>query len=126
MEIIGRVTKEAIVTTTKDERKVVNFSLVMNDYFKPKGDSEGVIVTNFVQCAYWIKPEIARHLTKGKLVELSGRIGVNAYKDQQGEARANLTFHVNSIKFHGNGKLLVEAEAETPQKMQQPADDLPF
>ncbi|MEO6136527.1 MAG: single-stranded DNA-binding protein [Ginsengibacter sp.] len=108
MEIIGRVTKDAIVTTTKDERKVVNFSIVVNDSFKPKANFEKVIITNYFQCAYWIKPEIAQHVTKGNLVELSGRIGVNAYKDQQGEPKANLTFHVNSIKFHGNGKLHVD------------------
>jgi single-strand DNA-binding protein len=126
MEIIGRVTKDATVTTTKDERKVVNFSIVLNDSFKPKGNFERVIITNYVQCAYWMKPEIAQHLTKGKLVELSGRIGVNAYKDHEGEAKANLTFHVNSIKFHGNGKLLAEVDSETPQLVKQPEDDLPF
>ena len=126
MEIIGRVTKDATVTTLKDERKVVNFSIVMNDYFKPKGNFETVIVTNYVQCTYWIKPEIAQHLSKGKLVELSGRIGAHAYKDQLGEAKANLTFHVNAIKFHGNGKPLVEAESEILQEGKQPEDDLPF
>ncbi|MEO6682816.1 MAG: single-stranded DNA-binding protein [Ginsengibacter sp.] len=126
MEIIGRVTKDATVTTTKDERKVVNFSIVINDSFKHKGNFERVIITNYVSCAYWMKPGLVQHLTKGKLVELSGRIGVNAYKDHEGEAKANLTFHANSIKFHGNGKLSVEADSETAKLVKQSDDDLPF
>lgn len=126
MEIIGRVTKDAIVTTTKDERKVVNFSIVVNDYFKPKANVEKVIITQYFQCAYWIKPELAQHVKKGKLVELFGRIGVNAYKDQQGEPKANLTFHVNSIKFHGNGKMRVKSDFGILQEAKQSEDDLPF
>ena len=48
MEIIGRVIKDAIVTTSKDERKLVNFGIVMNDSFKPKGNFEMVIITNSI------------------------------------------------------------------------------
>ncbi len=113
MEIIGRVTKDAIVTKLKDERQVVNFSIAMNDYYKPKGSEESVKITPL--------------LTKGTLVELYGRIGVNAYNDQQGEAKGSLTFHVNNIKLHGKPKpndeqtiLVSTADVNTP------ADDLPF
>ncbi len=119
MEIIGRVTKDATVTKLKDERQVVNFSIAMNDYYKPKGNEEAVKITTYVNCAYWVSLKIAPQLTKGKLVELYGRVGVNAYNNQQGEAKATLSFHVNSIKLHGNVK--VNAEAIT-----EPGEDLPF
>jgi len=32
MTIVGRITKDAVVNRLKDERKVVNFSIAMNDY----------------------------------------------------------------------------------------------
>jgi single-strand DNA-binding protein len=126
MEIIGRVTKDATVTKLKDERQVVNFSIVMNDYFKPKGDEEGVKITTYVNCDYWINPKIAGKLTKGKIVELSGRIGVNAYNNQQGEAKASLTFHVNNIKLYGSANSKDDVTTNDTVAIEETADDLPF
>jgi single-strand DNA-binding protein len=48
MVLIGRLTKDAVVTQLKDERKVVNFTLVVNDYYKPKNSDKGVTVTTYV------------------------------------------------------------------------------
>ena len=127
MEIIGRVTKDAIVTKLKDERQVVNFSIALNDYYKPKGNEEAVKITTYVNCAYWINPKIAARLTKGKLVELYGRVGVNAYNNLQGEPKATLTFHVNSIKLHGNTKANTETSVPAnPTEITEPVEDLPF
>ncbi len=36
MEIVGRITKDEVVNQLKDERNVVNFSIAVNDYYKPK------------------------------------------------------------------------------------------
>lgn len=127
MEIIGRVTKDATVTKLKDERQVVNFSIAMNDYYKPKANQEAVNVTIYVNCAYWINPKIAAQLTKGKLVELYGRIGINAYNNQQGEPKAALTFHVNNIKLHGSGKVNTETSVFTNSTaIAEQVEDLPF
>ena len=56
-----------------------------------------------------------------------GRVGVNAYKANDGEAKATLTFHVNTIKLHGSAGVKndtpVKASAEA---VAIPADDLPF
>ena len=102
--------------------------MAINDSYKPKDGSEIKKMATFFQCAYWINPAIAKHLTKGTLVELYGRIGVNAYKDMQGEPKATLTFHVNNIKLHGKGKP-TEAEnktAITTAEITEPLEDLPF
>lgn len=133
MEIIARLTKDAEVKTLKDERQVVNFSVAINDSYKPKGASEPIRVTTYVECAYWASPAIAKFLTKGTLVELYGRIGVNPYINIQGEARASLRFHVNNIKLHGGRKSNpyvnnVEQEPATvvSGQLTEPMDDLPF
>ena len=57
----------------------------------------------------------------------STRIGVNAYSGKDGEAKATLTFHVNTIKLHDSSS----TKNETPVKTIEPAkaeaaDDLPF
>jgi len=137
MEIVGRLTKDAKVETLKNEKQVVNFSIAINDSYKPKGSDELVKITTYVNCSYWINPGIAQYLTKGSLVELSGRIGVNAYKDMQDEAKASLTFHVNSIKMHGKPKTANDETAISVKNSKsnqplnagegtEPSDDLPF
>jgi single-strand DNA-binding protein len=125
MEIVGRLTANAKRKELADGRQVVNFSIAINDSYKPKGAAEVKKVTTFVECAYWINPGIADHLKKGSIVQLSGSISARAYKNMDGEAKANLSFHVNSIKLHGGGKNS-ETISEPPTENNAPADDLPF
>ena len=54
MELVGRITKDALINQLKDERKVVNFSIAVNDYYKPKNSEEGVKITTYLNCSYWI------------------------------------------------------------------------
>jgi len=124
MVLIGRLTKDAVVAQLKDERKVVNFTIAVNDYYKPKNSDKGVSVTTFVNCAYWISPSIAERLKKGSLIEITGRLAVNAYKDMQGEARGSLNCHVDSIKVHLQMK--ADPTKAKPEEKELTTDDLPF
>jgi len=128
MEIVGRITKDAVVNQLKDERKVVNFSIAVNDYYKPKNSEEGIKITTYVNCSYWISTKIAERLTKGTLAEVSGRIYVNAYRGADGEAKASLNCHVNNIKIHAYGKQeTTSVHNETLSKSKEEVgDDLPF
>ncbi|WP_121355717.1 single-stranded DNA-binding protein [Flavisolibacter nicotianae] len=99
MTIVGRITKDAVVNTLKDDRKVVNFSIAINESYKPKG-RERVKVTTFCNCSYWLNQKMAEHLKKGTLVEAAGRIYVAPYVGKDGTAKASLNCHVNSLKIH--------------------------
>lgn len=120
MTIIGRITKDASVKTLKDDREVVSFSLALNDYYKAKGNEQGTTVTTYINCSYWLSTKIAERLTKGSLVEISGRIYVTAYLNMDNEAKASLNCHVNSIKVHQSGK------AVATKKEAELIPDLPF
>src|SRR5882672_391729 len=98
MLVIGRITKDAVVKQLKDERQVVEFSIAVNDWYKPKGSEQGVKVTTYFNCSYWMNTRIAERLKKSALVELYGRISVNAYNDLEGNAKGSLNFHINNIK----------------------------
>jgi single-strand DNA-binding protein len=135
MELIGRVTKDATISETKagkpacrTGRKVVNFSIAINDTYKTKGSDEVVKLTTYVNCAYWIYAGIATYLTKGVLVECAGRIGVNAWTGKDGDAKATLTFHVNNIKLHGGNARtindIINPVSTTP--LATATEDLPF
>lgn len=131
MEITARLTGDAIISTVKNDRQVVNFSVAINDSYKAKGSSEVTKIVTYAKCDYWVNPGIAQYLTKGSLVELQGRVGVNAYMGKDGTAKAALTFHVNTIKLHGKAsggstateKPLLPIVATPAASV---ADDLPF
>lgn len=126
MELTGRITANATVHTTKDDRKVVHFCIAINDSFKPKNSNEVRKLTTYINCSYWQREGIAMYLTKGTLVELFGRISVNAWVNTNGEAKASLNFHVSNIKLHGK---LNNANADinsTVATKNEAADDLPF
>ncbi len=132
MEITGRITKDAVVNQLKDERQVINFTVVINDYYKAKNSSEVKKITTYINCSYWLNSNIAERLTKGTLVELLGRIGVNSYTGLEGEAKASLTFHVNSIKLHRSVKSTPETfvsgnkQVSNSNEITEPTEDLPF
>jgi single-strand DNA-binding protein len=128
MLVIGRITENASVTKLKDERQVVNFSIAVNDWYRPKGSEQGVKVTTFFNCSYWISPRIAERLKKGSLVELFGRVSVNTYTNSQGEAKSALNFHVNNIKIHQSAKTEVAEGNSIPAAadITEPIGDLPF
>ncbi len=125
MLLIGRITKDAVVSQLKDERSVVNFSIAINDYYKPK-NGEAKTFTEYVNCSYWISTKIAARLTKGTLVEITGRIYVQVYNDMKGEARASLNCHVNNITIHAKGNTKPVAVAVGEPAISEPMDDLPF
>ena len=135
MVLVGRITKDAVVNQLKNERQVINFTLAINDYYKPK-NGEGRNIATYINCSYWINPKLAERITKGTLVEATGRIYVNAYMGNDGEPKASLNCYVNSIKLHGNSKLNNTAYtvannsttegALNANDITEPLEDLPF
>ena len=126
MLVIGRITKDAVVKQLKDERQVVEFSIAVNDWYKPKGSDQGVKVTTYFNCSYWINTAIAVRLKKSALVELYGRVSINAYNDLEGNAKGSLNFHINNIKVLQTTKQEVADSIPTAESITEPIDDLPF
>lgn len=123
MEIIGRLTANALVKQLDDNREVVNFSVAINDSYKPKGATEIKKVTTYFDCSYWLNSNIAKYMKKGNIVQLSGSVSARAWKDMNGEPKASLNFHVNTIKLHGGGKVVEMRQEPVPETQ---AEDLPF
>lgn len=129
MEITGRITRDASLNTLKDGKKVINFSIAINDSYKPKGASQFKEVVTYINCDYWLSPAVAPYLKKGAMVQLFGRIGLSVYLSSEGNPLGSLTFHVSHLK------ILVFARKDTPIPAGAPPasdsnegdpDDLPF
>jgi len=137
MNIIGRVTRNADIRNVAEDKQVVNFSVAINETYKNK-KGERVEQTTFVDCAYWQSPKVAKYLTKGTLVELTGWVYARAWTGRDGEPQAGLNFTTSQIKFHGGGKQTKTAKVQdSREKTQTNAvantfngdfgdDDLPF
>lgn len=126
MNITGRVTSDAQVRNVSDSKTVVNFSVAINDSYKNR-QGERVEQTTYFDCAYWLSANVAKILTKGALVELTGRVSARAWTGNDGEPHAGLNFHTSQIKLHGGGN-----KSETPQASKgdssnrKEGDDVPF
>ncbi|MFP3591447.1 single-stranded DNA-binding protein [Chryseobacterium sp. SIMBA_038] len=103
MNIIGRLTRNAEVRKLSNEKQVVNFSIATNDNYRNK-QGERIEQITYFECAYWKSPKVADFLTKGTLVELSGRAYTSAWLGKDGEPHAGLNFHTSLIKVHSGGK----------------------
>lgn len=127
MQIVGRIVKQAEVNQVKDERKVVNFSVAVNEYYKPKG-GEGVKTTLFINCSYWITTKIATQLTKGAIVEINGRLYLGSYMGYDQKPKATLNCHVNQVKIHQFSKESDTSEvvSKSKKEKEEVAEDLPF
>ena len=130
MNIIGRLTRDAEVRTTSQDKQVVSFSVATNESYRNK-QGERIEQTTYFDCAYWISAKVATLLTKGTLVELTGRVSTRAWTGNDGEPRAGLNFHTSNIKFHGGIKKNEAVQASTKAKSSKVTaegteDDLPF
>lgn len=52
MEVTGRLTADAVVRTVSGDRKVVGFSIAINDTFRSNGEQKKI--TTFIDCSYWL------------------------------------------------------------------------
>jgi len=128
MEITGRIVKDASVFKVKEKREVVNFSIAVNDSYKPKGSTETKKIVTYIDCSYWMSAGLAQWLKKGTLVQLFGRIGLNVYIGNDSQAHGSLTFHTSDIKILvfpqvENSK---PAPALKKENVSDNPDDLPF
>jgi single-strand DNA-binding protein len=124
MELTGRLTADAKVSEVTGGKKVVNFSIAINDSYKPK-DGERVERTTYVDCAYWINAKVGDYLKKGLLVQLYGRIGSRAWVNKDGNAQSSVTCNISGLKFLGDASSAT-TKTEKAKTNAPDDDDLPF
>ena len=125
MNITGRVTADAQVRNVSNSKTVVNFSVAINDSYKNKA-GERIEQTTYFDCAYWLSPKVAQILTKGTVVELTGKVSARAWTGSDGQTHAGLNFNTAQIKLHGGGKKVEAVQAPTVNNNDDTKDDLPF
>ncbi len=122
-QLTGRIVADAQLKTLPDGRAVTNFSIALNDSYQPKGSRERKQFTTFVNCAFWRTDKLTKHLKKGSVIKVFGRLGINVYNNSNGEAKGNINCFVQDINFLGGSPQ--SAPAPTGANSDE-RDDLPF
>ncbi|RKR80675.1 single-strand DNA-binding protein [Mucilaginibacter gracilis] len=128
-QITGRITADATVKTLDGGKQVVNFSIVDNDTYKPKGSSEPVKVATFFNCSYWLNANVIKVLRKGAVVRLDGRLSARGYTTNTNDIGASLDFHTSYIKvlaYSGAKEDNANVAAPVAAGKESETDDLPF
>jgi single-strand DNA-binding protein len=126
----GRLGGDAELRYTKAQDAVCGFTLAVDVY--RKGGNE----TLWIKCALWGArgERLVEYLTKGLPVCVTGSVGVEAYTDKQGEAKASLKLDVRELTMLGSKSDRAEAQPARQQQRQAPEpeqpgfeeDDIPF
>lgn len=128
--LTGRLTADAKVSVVNNDKKVVNFSIAMNDSYRSNGET--VRTTTYVDCAYWINEGVGEYLKKGLIVTLFGRLGSRAWLDKDGNPQSAITLNTSRIIFVGGGASENNEAAAKKEGKKQTAkagaddDDMPF
>lgn len=125
MEFTGRITADAKVNTVKGDKEVVNFSVAINDRYRPKGSTETKEFVTYINVAWWMGTGITKILRKGAIVTVSGRVYANAYNDLAGNAKASINCHASEIKLV-HSKKMEAASTAAGAEITEPVEDLPF
>lgn len=97
--ITGTLINEAKVKQTKTGKKVTQFTVAVNDSYRPKGQDERVQLSTYFECSYWRSSKVTLLLRKGTVVTLNGRISASAWTNREGKAVATLTCTVLKLKI---------------------------
>ena len=107
-EIIGRLTKDAEIRNTKENKKIVSFTIAVNN---TKDDSTFFKINAFNGTADLIE----KYTKKGDLIYIEGMVRNNNYEDKNGIKHYEYVFIANKIEFLSK----VEDKKETKKASDQ-------
>ena len=114
--IVGNAGADATLRYLPDGTPVVNLSIAVNHRINDKD------VTQWVKVVCWRGlTEAAKHVVKGQTVTVDGRVEIEQWVDNGGNARADLKLIAQSFRFVGGrpgGAAAATGEVEV--------DDIPF
>lgn len=99
--ISGRLTQNVELRHTPNDVPVATFSIANEDDFKK--NAEGKREVDFFDVVAWrgLAEIVSRHCSKGRLIEVEGRLKVRCWKDKDGNNRRSVEIHAEKVYFVG-------------------------
>ena len=125
----GRLTRDAELRYTPNGTAVTDIIVASNRIWSK--DSEKQEEATFVDVTIWGKQaeSLAKYMTKGRHVMLTGRLKLNKWETEDGDKRSKLTVtaeKVNLTPGGNSGGSSGSSEASTPKKKSQVEEEVPF
>ncbi|MCI5108841.1 MAG: single-stranded DNA-binding protein [Candidatus Pacebacteria bacterium] len=100
VELQGNLGKQPEIHTTKDGKEFATLSIATSSkYFDDKAKEWKETDPQWFKAVAWNPLEVseAKHLDKGSLVHLKGRLQNNSYDDKDGQKRESVEIAVTSL-----------------------------
>ena len=116
----GRLTRDPEAKTTQSGKNVCRFTLAVDG--RRREDK-----ADFIPCIAWGKTAdvITQYCSKGRQIEVTGRLQVRQYEDQQGQKRTATEVVVASMDFISDGTRQVATHDATLTAGDE-EEDVPF
>lgn len=130
--LIGRLTKDPELRYTNSGIPVARMTLAVDRPFIKEG---GQKETDFIDVVVWraLAENCAKHLGKGRLVAVEGRLQIRSYEDNQGIRRKAAEVVADNVRFLDRAKGSGENSGGEPNdpydfgsEISFNEDDLPF
>lgn len=97
--LMGRLTKDPELRTTRSGATVASFSLAVDRDFKDK--STGEKTTDFIDCIAWRNTAefVSRYFSKGRMAVVVGSLQIRAWEDKDGNKRRTAEVIAESVYF---------------------------
>jgi single-strand DNA-binding protein len=99
--LLGRLTRDPELKTLSSGSNVVEFGLVVNDYYNDK-DGNRQEQANFIECQMWGQraQTVANGFKKGSRIHVIGSLKYETWEDKQsGGKRSRLSVKVDDFNF---------------------------
>ena len=98
--IIWNVTRDPVIKTTENGKKVALFNIATNRYYKD-ANGENKSEAEFHNCVAWgnLAERVEKYLTKGKLVYIEGRLKTRVIEKEEGDKIYKTEIVVSSLIF---------------------------
>lgn len=120
LHIIGRLTGDPDLRTTRDGKDVCTFSVAVSRKRKIEGQPDA----DFFRVSAWgEKGKVCqKYLFKGARVSVTGSVSVSTYTNNKGEARANMDVMADDVEFLSSRE---ERDKASGYERVEP-DDMPY
>jgi len=93
--LVGRLTRDVDMRYTKNGNAVANFSLAVDRQYSRDDEAD------FVDITVWRKlaENCSKHIGKGRLVAVSGRLQQDRWENDQGQNRSKVKVVADTVQF---------------------------
>lgn len=107
--IMGRLTKDPELKTTKNNISVCSFDVAVDRDYQRNGQERQ---TDFIHVVAWRQTAefVTRYFRKGQMIAVNGRIETRKYEDKNGNKREIVEIVADNVSFCGN-----KEQGETPK-----------